>query len=292
MNISYEHYRLFCITTECGSITAAAKKLFLSQPALSQTLMALEKSLGCKLFIRGNKGISLTTEGSLLYQHIKKGCEHIENGERQLRRLLELEKGEIRIGASDMTLEYFLLPWLEKYHRLYPDIKITVTNGPTPETIQYLSEGRIDFGAVSTPFEIGSEFEVNTVRKIEDIFVAGNDFKELSNRILPLNILEELPLILLDNRTSTRRFIDEFLTRSGVQAVPEFELATSDLILKFAKRGLGIGGIMSDFASESLEKGDVFKLSFDKELPNREICIISDKSSPISPAARRLLDMF
>lgn len=78
-----------------------------------------------------------------------------------LRRMKDLETGEIRIGASDMTLQFYLLPYLEQFHEQYPNIKVTVSNGPTPETLEALYQGHIDFGIVSTPFETkqaGKEF--------------------------------------------------------------------------------------------------------------------------------------
>ena len=124
----------------------------MSQPAVSQQISALEKQLGVSLFKRNGRGIALTSEGSLLYEYVERGYEEIIQGERRLGQLLHLEAGEVRVGASDMTLRFFLLPYLEKFHQLYPGIKVTVTNGPTPETLKYLEDDRIDFGVVSSPF--------------------------------------------------------------------------------------------------------------------------------------------
>lgn len=293
MSANYEHYRIFNTVAECGSITAAAEKLFISQPAVSQSLKSLESALGCTLFLRFSKGVKLTQEGNLLYSYVKRGCESFENGERKLKKMLDMEKGEIRIGASDMTLKFFLLPWLEKYHRSYPGIKITVTNGPTPETLQYLRDGKIDFGAVSAPFDCDSDFVVQKVRRIKDIFVAGTGFFELKDKVLPISTLSKLPLICLDKRTSTRRYVDDFLRNTGdyEPSAPEFELATSELIVEFAKRGLGVGLVVADFAEKAIESGSLFKLKFVKEPPERDICIVTDSRVPVSPAARQLLSM-
>ena len=304
MSANYEHYRIFNVVAECGSITAAAEKLFISQPAVSQSLKTLESTIGCKLFLRAAKGVKLTPEGQLLYIHVKQGCESIENGERMLKKLLELEKGEIRIGASDMTLRFFLLPWLEKFHRAYPNIKITVTNGPTPETLQYLREGKIDFGAVSAPFDSDRDFVVKAVRRIKDIFVAGPGFSDLKGRVLKLSMLSTLPLIFLDQKTSTRRYVDTFLASNSANKnssgetegdiptfIPEFELSTSELIVEFAERNLGIGSVVADFAKKSIDSGNLFKLIFEKEPPERDICLVTDRRIPVSPAAKKLLEM-
>ena len=140
MDISLEYYRIFYYIGKCGSITAAAQELSLSQPAVSQGLKQLEEAAGTTLFIRTPKGVCFTSEGEALYSYVAHGYEAIRQGEKQLKQLLNLETGEIHIGASDMTLKYYLLPYLEWFHSAYPDIKITVSNAPTPETLEYLRE--------------------------------------------------------------------------------------------------------------------------------------------------------
>ena len=89
----------------------------------------------------------------MLFSYVERGCEAILSGEKRLLEMLNLEKGEICIGASDMTLKYYLLPYLERFHEKYPNIRVTVTNAPTPETIQHLADGRKDFGNVRSPVE-------------------------------------------------------------------------------------------------------------------------------------------
>lgn len=109
-----------------------------------------------------------------------------------------MELGEVRIGASDMTLQFYLLPYLEKFHEQYPGIKVIVTNAPTPETLNYLREGHIDFGIVSTPFPERPDIQMIPVREIEDVFVAGRRFFSYKNRTLDFQKLESLPLIFLE----------------------------------------------------------------------------------------------
>jgi DNA-binding transcriptional LysR family regulator len=149
MNISYDWYRVFETVVACGSISSAGEKLYISQPAVSQIIKQLENALGCALLIRTAKGVKLTSEGEALYKHIALGLEQIRLGERRLESMLNLDSGEIRIGASDMTLKYYLLPYLEEFHRLYPAIKISITNQPTPDIMSKLKQGQIDFGVVT-----------------------------------------------------------------------------------------------------------------------------------------------
>lgn len=291
MNINLEYYKIFYFVARCGSVTKAAGELCLSQPAVSQAVKQLEDNLGVALFVRRSKGVALTAEGETLYSYVSKGYEQILLGERKLMEMLTLESGEIRIGASDMTLQFYLLPYLEMFHRLYPGIKVNVTNAPTPSTIDHLAAGRIDFGVVSTPLEVNDRFQVYRGRKIQDIFVAGERFRELKGRKLAYSELVSYPIICLEQKTSTRRYIDAFLRDNDVVLYPEFELATSAIVTQFAVRNLGIGCVVEDFARDELESGRLFKLEFERDIPERDICVISDRKMPMTKAAAALIDL-
>lgn len=286
-----EYYKVFYHVAKYGSLTLAAAELSISQPAVSQALKQLEASLQTKLFVRVARGIQLTPEGKTLYAYVEKGYEQLEEGERKLAQMLELAYGELRIGASDMTLRFCLLPFLEKYHEKYPHIKVTVTNAPTPETLQLLKEKKIDFGVVSTPFAQLKELSSFSVKEISDTFVAGRKFLEYKGQKLNLLELEKLPIISLEQNTSTRSYIDAFLSKNNVEMHPEFELATSDMIVQFALRNLGVGCVMKEFAEEYLEDGRLFELEFDKVIPKRNICVVTENRTTISKAAQRLLAM-
>lgn len=286
-----EYYKVFYYAAKNGSLSAAAAELSVSQPAVSQALKQLERELGAKLFVRASRGIRLTPEGQVLYGHIKAGYEQIMLGEKKLSSMLQLDYGELKIGASDMTLKFYLLPLLEKYHEQFPGIKVTVTNAPTPETINLLREGKIDFGVVSTPVIQGQDLQILPVKEIEDVFVAGRKFIQYKNRMLDFQELENLPIISLEGNTSTKKYMDEFLKKNGVELHPEFELATSDMIVQFALRSLGVGSVVREFASEFLEDGRLFELRFNKIIPKRQICVVTESGTTISRAAEEFLGM-
>lgn len=288
MDINLEYYKIFYYVTKYQSITQAAEVLSISQPAVSQAVKNLEKALGCKLFVRMAKGVRLTSEGEVLYSFVSKGYESILAGERKLSEILDLEGGEICIGASDMTLQFYLLSYLEQFHEKYPDIKVTVTNAPTPETLGYLEDGRIDFGVVSTPVITKHGCIQIPVRKIRDIFVAGHKFEYLKGKKLRYRELSDLPVMCLEGDTSTRRYVAEFLEKEHVMLQPEFELATSDMLIQFAKRSLGVASVVEDFAKQAIREGELFELQFDKEIPKREFCIVYNDKIPMSTAAGKL----
>lgn len=289
MVANLEYYKVFYYVAKTGSFTVAAKELSVSQSAVSQSMKQLETALNTTLFRRIAKGVALTKEGELLFSYVAKGYEQMEAGEKKLEQMLNLELGEIHIGASDMTLQFYLLPFLEKFHEQFPKVKVMVTNGPTPETLRFLKEGKIDFGVVSTPFTESDGLEIKKVKEISDTFVAGRKFLPYKNRMLDFKELEELPLISLERTTSTRIYMDSFLKENNVTVNPEFELATSDMIVQFALRNLGIGCVVKDFAKEQLESGKLFELRFNKMIPKRHFCVVTDKRSGLSAAAMEMM---
>lgn len=286
-----EYFKVFYYTAKYGSVTRAAGELMISQPAVSQSLKQLEKSLGVTLLERSSRGVKLTGEGQLLYSYVEKGYEQIESGVEKVRQMQNMELGEVHIGASDMTLRFYLLPFLEKFHEEYPGIKVIVTNAPTPETLELLQSGKIDFGVVSTPFEEGKDITAFEVREIEDVFVAGRRFISYKNKMLDFQELEKLPMIFLENNTSTRSYMDEYLAQEGIVLRPEFELATSDMIVQFALRNLGVGCVVRDFAAEYLESGMLFELRFNRMIPKRAFSVVRSSRQTLPEAAKRLLEI-
>lgn len=289
MDINLEYFKIFYYVAITGSITAAAKELHISQPAVSQAIRNFEESLGGTVFVRGAKGVSLTREGEQLFYYVARGYEQIENGVKQYEALKNLSGGMIRLGASDMTLRFYILPYLEKFCEQYPQIKVSVTNAPTPKTLRHLEEGNIDFGVVSTPFHQRENYRVIPVRQIEDVFVVGEKYKHLAGGIHEYSLLEQYPYICLDGETSGRAYVDSFLEQQGVRIKPEFALATSDMMISFVKRGFGIASIVKDFVKEEIEKGILYEIKFNRKIPDRQFAIVYDERQVMAKAAQELL---
>lgn len=288
MEINLDWYKIFYIVAKNNSITDAAESLHISQPAVSQTIKQLETKLNIKLFLRNQKGVKLTKEGQILYEYVSDAMEKIVLGEKKIAEQVNLESGEIRIGSSDMCLQFFLLPYLEKFREKYPKIKISVTNGPTPETINLLKEDKIDFGLVSEPFNIDKQFQKISVYQIEDIFICGEKYKKLSQQKINLKELEKYPAICLEENTSTREYLNKYFKENKVKFSPKYELATSNLIVDFAKRNFGIGCVVNKFAENQIKNKEIYKINIKEKTTPRAICIIR-KNNLISRASEELL---
>lgn len=291
MNINLESYRVFYYVAKTGSFSQAAQELCISQPAVSQSIKQLEIQLGGNLFSRMPRGVQLTSEGAVLFSYISQGYEYFMMAEKKFREMQQLDAGEVRIGASDMTIQFYLLPYLEEFHRKYPKVRIQVSNAPTPVTLQSLHSGTIDFGIISGPITDHEEFNLIPVGELQDIFVAGKRFSDMKNQIYTPEELAQLPIIMLEHGTSTRRYIDQYFAQRNLTLQPELELATSDLIVKLAARGMGIGCVVEGFAQRSIECGALFPLKLMEPIPVRQMLLATHKKLMISAAGLQFLKM-
>ncbi|TBL67920.1 LysR family transcriptional regulator [Paenibacillus thalictri] len=287
MDVNLELYRVFYTISISGSFSKAAEKLYITQPAVSHAIKQLEEKLDVKLFFRTSKGVALTQEGEVLFQYIEQAFNFVKAAESKIGEMHNLESGEIRIGASDTLCRYYLLPYLETFHRDYPQIKLHVTNRTSPETIRLLQDGKIDFGLVNMP--VDAPVQVRAGMQVHDIMIAGAKYADLNGRILAFEALASYPLILLEEGSTTRRYFDQYARDSGLQFTPEIELGSLDLLVQLAKIGLGLACVTREFVQDELTRGDVFEVQLQKPIPPRQIGLVTLRDMPLSVAARRMV---
>ena len=153
-----------------GSISKAANFLHISQPAITKCIKKLEQELDITLFYRTPKGVSLTETGTIFFEFIKNGVENFMNGEYKLSSLNNLETGILKIGASTNVTRYFLLPYIEKFHKKYPKVEISITNHLTNTMISLLKKGSLDFLVVNLPMKSDNRLSVVPCYELHDCF--------------------------------------------------------------------------------------------------------------------------
>ena len=169
MEISLDYYRVFYHTARCGSITRAAELLYSNQPNVTRVIKLLESELGCQLFSRTNRGVRLTPEGERLYAHVEPAMAHLEAAQRELTMERELQSGTLSIGASEVALRCLLLPVLRRFHEMYPNIQVRLSNHSTPQAVQALQEGLVDLAVVTTPVELAAGMEKHPLKTIQEV---------------------------------------------------------------------------------------------------------------------------
>ncbi|MBQ3145846.1 MAG: LysR family transcriptional regulator [Clostridia bacterium] len=288
MNFRIEQYRIFNVVANCQSFSKAAETLFLTQSAVSQAIKQLESSINMTLFKRTSKGIELTEAGNILYKYTSSAMELLETGLLRLEALKSLDDGELKIGASDTISSYFLLPRLEMFHKLYPNIKIKIINRVTSETIDLLKSGKIDIAFVNLPIKDES-LEIVKCMAVHDTFVAGNDYLEYKEKIFSRKDISKLPLILLESKSNSRKYVDKIFLKSGQVLTASVELGAHELLLQLAKINLGVSCVVKEFSKEYLKNGSVFELKQKNPIPERAIGYCYSKNLHLTPSMKEFI---
>lgn len=282
-------YRIFNVVSRNKSFSKAAQDLYMTQSAVSQAIMKLENELEIQLFYRTSKGTVLTNEGKLLNEHINLALGMINVGEEKIVEFKTLKTGQLRIGVGDTISRYFLLPYLEEFHARYPGIKLNILNGTTTEICDFIKSGKADVGICNLPI-YDDQLQVIPCKEIQDIFVCGEKYKKLTNKPISLENLMGLPLIFLEKKSNSRMIVENFFNKKGLHVSPVFELGSYDLILEFTKRNLGISCVIEEFSRDYLERGDLYEIRLEEEIPKRSIGICYLKNVPISRAVKKFVE--
>ena len=283
-------YRIFATVSKQKSFSKAGSELYMSQPAISQSIMQLERELDIRLFTRMPKGVILTKEGEILYEYIKTAINFIELGEKKIRESKELIAGDLQIGVGDTISRYFLLPYLEKFHEKYPNINLKIINRTTLELCNMLKSGEIEIALCNLPIE-DSSIECKKCMNIHDIFVCGEKYKKIIDEWLTFKELTEFPLVFLEANSNTRHYVEEFMLSKGVKINPEIELGSHDLLLEFASINLGISCVIKEFSNEYLQKGVLYEVKTKDEIPERAMGYCFLKNVSLSPSTTEFIKL-
>ena len=290
MDINYELYKVFYYVARTLSFSEASKCLFISQSAVSQSVKVLEKKLGQTLFIRSTKKVQLTPEGEILFKHIEPAMNLIQKGENQLLEANSLNGGQLRIAASDTICRYYLVPYLNRFHKAYPNVHIKVFNFTSIECAHVLENGQVDFILSNYPNSgLLASHSVRSIHEFHDVFVANAEAFPLKDQVLTLEELKEYPIMMLDRKSTTSEFLHSMFQRSHLDLVPEIELSSNDLLIDLARIGLGIA-FVPDFCIPKNDE-DLFILDLKEQLPSRQMMVAYNESLPVSQAARQFMDM-
>lgn len=290
MKVNLEHYKIFYFVARNKSITAAAKELYLSQPTVSKYIQNLEKELGMVLFIRSKKGVALTPEAEMLYEHVSKAYRHIDLAEEELMNRREMQEGILHIGASEMTMQHFLLSYLEKYKNWYPNIRLKISNCSTPSAVEKLRNGNIEMAVIITPME-AEDLSIHKLKAFRDVFIAKKGHPLCEGEV-SLRELCRYPFVCLEEGTISRQYLESLFLAKGEVLVPDIELASADLIVPTVAYGLGVGFVPYNFASAAIKEGTVGLVEVAEPLKERYICAVALNSHPLSSAAEKMMKLF
>ncbi len=291
MYVDWEYYKIFYYVAKYQNFTRAARVLGNNQPNITHSMNRLESQLNCVLFIRSNRGVTLTPEGEMLYSRIASAAVQIQDAEEQLSASATLEHGAISISTTETALNIYLSGKLRDFHAEYPGIRLRISNHSTPQALQAVKNGEVDFAIVSTPAEAEAGLKVVELKPFYEVLVGGKTFTALASQNLSVRELANYPLISLSEESMTRSFYRQFFLEHDAVLKPDIEAATTDQMLTLVKSELGLAFVPEPMVKHLLEQGRLVQLHLQEVIPSRSICLVYDNHRPLNTAARKFQQM-
>ncbi len=290
--VNLELFRVFYTVAKCGSITKAADELFISQPAVSQAIKQLENQLGGKLFNRVKRGMELTENGGKqIFEYVSSAISLLEKAEGKFLEINNIAVGSLRISAPDTVITHILMKYIINFHEAFPNVTVSFLNSTSRETVEAIKNDKADIGFVNLPINESDVDFTGQMGKLNDIFVASEQFKDLKDKEITLAELSNYPLLMLEQNTSTRQEFINFTHSLNMDITPEFELGSLELCVQMAKNGLGIACVSREFVEEELKLGELFEVKVTPQIPVRGIGVILKKGKEKTFALNEFLKM-
>lgn len=289
MIISYDYYRIFYYTAKYKSFSKAAKILYNNQPNMTRAIKKLEATLGCKLLIRSNQGVSLTEEGKKLYKHLNIAIPEIEQGEQELSDEILFKKGILKIGTTETALHLILLDKIREFHKKHPDIQIKILNYSTPQAIEAIQKGIIDLAVVTSPLEIKKPLIQTPILSFKDVLIGGMEYQSMLCREITLAELKNFPLISLSKDTTTYQFYMQYFLDHNLRFLPDIEAGTIDEIISLTEYNLGFAFIPELLVNN---KKNIRQFNLKEQLPIRTLNLITNESESLNIAAKKFISFF
>lgn len=256
--------RYFVAVAHAGTLTAAAREVGISQPALTTALRRLEAQLETTLFLRGRKGAELTASGRALLPHAERAIGAVETGVRAVRELEGLARGEVRLAAGATVCTYVLPPVIASFRKKHPAIRFAVTESTQDAALGALERGEVDLAILATRH--GEALLVDELVVVASPRVAVDD---------------ETPVVAFHAGGSTRALSDRHL---GARAIA-MELGSVGAVLANVEAGVGVALVSRFAAARGIARGTLVELADPRMAVSRTLRLVHRGRHTLSPAA-------
>jgi DNA-binding transcriptional LysR family regulator len=230
---------MFRAVAEEGSFTRAARRLNVSQSAVSRQLQLLEGELGGPLLHRSPKGITLTAEGTLLLRTANRIHRDISEAVWEISETQKLKRGRLSIAGGMTACIYVLPKLLTRFRVLHKDVDLVVTTGSADAILALLRNHRVDLALLTLPI-VGADLVVRPVLREELVVVTARRHVLTQQRLIDAHSLARYPLVLFEPGSNTRRVVDEFFQAHHVPMNVAMETESVEIIKAMVASGLGI----------------------------------------------------
>jgi len=289
-NIDFELYKVFYFVAKNKNLSKAANDLFISQPAVSQSIKKLEEEIGSKLFYRTKTGMNLTEDGEILYDYLKVPIEHLNNGKKYLLSEQDNSSTTIRIGSSTTLIKYSLIPVLKIFKEEFPNVKFEIIQGITNKLMDMLDNDLLDLVLLSINYNNKNDKRVFVIEEAQDVFCYKKNAFDFGNKKFKMNELNDLPLLLQSDVSTSRKFLDDLASKEHVILKSRYDVGSYSLVLDFVREGLGIGFVNYNHVKDEVKKGNLVVLNTSFNIPTRKIGLCLNKKITNDPIIKRFIE--
>ncbi len=282
--------RAFCHAARLGSVTRAAEALYLSQPAVSLQIGALEGEMNVALFERQGRRLSLTAEGEVLYELARPLMDGLDALDGEFRnRLRGMSAGELNIAAGSSTILYFLPTFVEAFREARPDVQLKLHNVTGKDGLAMIRSDEVDL-AVGSMLDVPSDLDYAPVRSFDPMLITPLDHPLTAAHPLTLEAISPYGLILPPKRLTTYRLVDLVFQQRRVPYTVALEVGGWEIIKQYVAMGLGISIVTGICLTESDHERLAVR-NLRAYFPPRSYGVVIRKGKYLSPQARAFVDL-
>ena len=282
--------RAFCQTARLGSVSRAAEALYLSQPAVTLQLQALERDMGVRLLERSGRRLTLTREGTELYELARPLVEGLDGLDGAFRnRLHGLDAGELHVAAGSSTILYLLPKIVAAFRAAHPQVRLSLHNVTGAGGLDLLRSDAVDL-AVGSMLDVPNDLSYAPVYRFEPMLITPLDHPLAGKPDLSLQDLSPYGLILPPQRLTTYRMVDLVFQQNRVPYTVALEVGGWEVIKQYVAMGLGIS-IVTAICLTQADRARLSARSLAKYFPSRSYGVVVRKGKYLSPQARAFSEL-
>jgi DNA-binding transcriptional LysR family regulator len=283
--LNFNQLRTFHYAAKHRSFTVAASTLFVSQPAITAQIKALEAECSLKLFKRKGRQVHLTEEGKTLYEYTQKIFQYEKEIENIIDDMKELKRGVLRVGSTKTYARYFMPSLLSSFHQDYPHIKLHLDEGSSLDMTNSLLEFKNEVAVIAKATENPDVTFIPLSQEELIIIVSANHPLAAKRSVSPQELAKE-PLIMKETGSGTRKRVSMFFEQHHCTPNALMETSNTEFIKQLVQKGEGISILVKACVAAEIEEGKLATVPLIGQRIYLDVSFAHLKDQPLSVPAR------
>ena len=288
--INFNQLRAFYQAARHENFTAAAKKLYITQPAVTAQMKLLEDHCNLKLFKKRGRRVYLTDEGKILYQYVRKIFDYEKEIEDVIEDMRELKRGVLRLGTTKAYARYFMPLMITNFRETYPHIKIHLDEGSSQDMTHSLYNFQNEI-AIVAKIEDHSDVCFVPFSEEEVVLITAPDHRLAGKGAISFDQISGEPIIMKETGSGTRKLVNELFTENHCAPDVLMETGNTEFIKQLVQRGDGISFLVREAVAIELKEGKLATVPLEGHRILLDVSIAYLKKQHLSPPARAFLDI-